>query len=160
MVLALLAVLGCGDEPDQQTSVEVVRVAPTQLLGDSLEVTPILDTSQNTPEQGRVALSIEVHVRNAGGTTRLVPSIGFRAMPEGGRDTATRWRYDITRRSVDSLPPGQSASFGLTVSPGSLATGSAVDGIYRIDAVLGDSTTDRRTLPLGRIRLRSPVDST
>ena len=99
-------------------------------------------------------------MRNGGGTTRFVASIAFRAMPETGRDSAASWRYEITRRTVDSLPPGQSATFGLTVSPGSMASGATVDGVYRIEGVLGDSTTGRRTLPLGRIRLRSPRDST
>jgi hypothetical protein len=156
----LLIVVGaCAGDAGDQTSVEVLRVAPAQMVGDSLEVTPALDTAQNTPEQGRVALSIEIQVRNAGGSTRHVPTIGFRAVPESGRDTSPQWRFDITRRTVDSLRAGERADFGLTTSPGSLATGNAADGVYRVEALLGDSATGRRTVPLGRIRLRAPADS-
>ena len=150
----LVFAVGCAADARDQTSVEVLRVAPAQMAGDSLEVTPVLDTAQNTPEQGQVALSIEIRVRNAGGSTRYVPSIGFRAVPESGRDTSPPWRFDITRRTVDSLRAGERANFGLTTSPGSLATGNAADGVYRLEAVLADSATGRRTVPLGRIRLR------
>jgi hypothetical protein len=152
----MLVLLACAGEPEPETSVQVLRVAPVQLLGDSLEVTPALDTTQNAPEQGQIALSIEVHVRNAGGATIRVPRIGFRAVPESGRDGAAQWRFEITRRTVDSLRTGESASFGLTTSPASLANGNAVDGVYRVEAVLGDSATGQRTLPLGRIHLRTP----
>ena len=159
--MALVALLGlaCGGERADDTGVEVLRVAPRQLLGDSLEFTPSLGTEQDAPEQGRIALSIGMHVRNAGGTVRRVPTMWLRAVAESGRDTAARWRHEITPRP-DSLRPGQGATFGVTTSPGVLATGSAGGGVYRIEAVLGDSTMDRRTLPLGRIRLRTPVDST
>jgi len=156
----LLIIVGaCAGDPADLTSVEVLRIAPAQMVGDSLEVTPALDTAQNTPEQGQVALSIEIQVRNAGGSTRLVPTIGFRAVPESGRDTTPPWRFDIVRRTVDSLRAGERANFGLTTSPGSLATGNAVDGVYRVEAVLGDLATGRRTIPLGRIRLRAAADT-
>ena len=158
-VLLILATVACGDERTTETTVEVIRVAPMQLVADSLEVTPQLDTTQNAPEQGQVALSIEVHVRNAGGATQRVPAIAFRAVPESARDTTAPWRFDITSRSVDSLRPGQSAAFGLTTSPGPLASAAAVDGVYRIEAIFGDST-NARALPLGRIRLRARQDST
>lgn len=155
--VAILTLLGaCAREPENEPSIEVVRVAPAQVLDDSLEVTPALDTAQNTPEQGDVALSIEVHVRNTGGVTKRVPQIGFRAVPESGRDTSAQWRYDITRRTVDSLLPGESATFGLTISPGSLATGDVVVGVYRVEAVFGDSAGGQSRLPLGRIELRMP----
>lgn len=155
----LIVAIACGGNPGDQTSVEVLRVAPAQMVGDSLEVTPVLDTAQNTPEHGQVALSIEVQVRNAGGSTRHVPAIGFRAVPESSRDTSPPWRFDITRRTVDSLRAGERANFGLTTSPASLATGNASDGVYRVEAVLGDSATGRRTVPLGRIRLRAAADT-
>jgi hypothetical protein len=157
--VAILVALACGDDRGDQISVEVLRVAPAQLLNDSLEVAPGLDTVQNTPEQGQVALSLEIRVRNSGGTTRYVPPIGFRTVAENTRDTVGRWRFDITRRTVDSLPPGQSATFGLTTSAASLATGGPISGVYRVEAVIGDSTSGRRMLPLGRIRLRSAADS-
>ena len=162
VALALLALfgMGCGGERADEMTVEVIRVAPRQLLDDSLELTPVLDTTQNAPEQGQVALSIEVHVKNAAGTSKHVPAIGFRAVPESGRDTAAPWRYDITRRTVDSLRPGESATFGLTTSPRSLAAARVAGGVYRVEAVLGDSTTNRRAVPVGRIRLRQPGDST
>lgn len=152
--MLVVCAAACGGEHRNETTVEILRVAPMQLLADSLEVTPSLDTAQNTPEQGQVALSIEVHVRNAGGSTRHVPAIGFRAVPEDGQDTTARWRFDITRRSVDSLRAGERASFGLATSPASLAGDRATDGVYRIEAAFGDSTTGARALPLGRIRLR------
>jgi hypothetical protein len=160
LLVCSLAAVACGGERTDETTVEVVRVAPMQRVADSLDVTPALDTVQNTPEQGRVALSIEVHVRNAGGATVRVPTIGFRAVPENGPDSTVPWRFDIRRRSVDSLRTGESASFGLTTSPGALATAAAVDGVYRVEAVFGDSTTEARVLPLGRIRLRARHDST
>jgi hypothetical protein len=160
--LALLGILAvaCAEDRSHQPTVDVIRVAPMQLVADSLEMTPALDTAQNTPEQGLIALSIEVHVRNASGSTKRVPAIGFRAVPEGAPDTMAHWRHDITRRAVDSLRAGESATFGVTTSPASLAADSASTGLYRIEAVLGDPTTGLRALPLGRIRLRAAADST
>lgn len=155
--IAMLAVFvaACNGARQDETTVEVVRVAPAQLLGDSLEVTPRLDTTQNAPEQGMVALSIEVHVRNAASATRRVPQIGFHAVAESGLDTAAQWRFEITRRTVDSLRAGESATFGLTTSPGVLAADRVAEGVFRVEAVFSDSMTGRHTLPLGRIRLTS-----
>jgi hypothetical protein len=154
LALAVALAVACAGERTEDMRVEVMRIAPPQTLADSLEVTPSLDTAHNTPEQGRIALSIEVHVKNIGGSTRQVPAIGFRAVPEQGRDTTAPWRFDITRRTVDSLRPGEGATFGLTTSPASVATDPGVDAVYRIEALFGDSMQRARALPLGRIRLR------
>lgn len=159
VVLLSLSVAGCADARRDEVSVDVLRVAPAQLIGDSLQVTPTLDTAQNTPEQGDVALRIALHVRNAGGSTRSVPRIGFRAVPESGTDSAAPWHFDITRREVDSLRAGEGADFGITTSPAALAGGRTVDAVFRVEAVL-DAATGRRAVPLGRIRLRAATDST
>lgn len=160
-ILIAALVTACGAEPRNRSGVEVLRVAPPQLDADSLEITPRLDTTHDAPERGLVALSIEVHVRNASGAARPVPRIGFRAVPESARDTATRaWQYVIGRRSVDTLRAGESASFGVTTSPATLAAGATVDGVYRVEAVFGDSAMARRsTLPLGRVRVITRPDS-
>lgn len=145
---------GCTGDRARSTDVEILRVAPTQMLGDSLEVTPALDTTQDAPDRADVALSIEVRIRNASASTKPVPRIAFRAVAESARDTTARWRYEITRRSVDSLRGGESANFGVSTSPRLVAAGDAVDGLYRVEAMFGDSI-GRRVLPVGRIRLRS-----
>lgn len=153
-VLVAVLVAACRDDVRNESLVEVLRVAPPQLLGDSLEITPRLDTTQNAPERGLVALSIEMQVRNASGSTRPVPRIGFRAIAETVAATrAAPWQYVIGRRTVDSLRAGESASFGVTTSPSTLANGTVVEGVYRVEAVLGDSTTSQRAVPLGRVRL-------
>ena len=158
LVAALVA--ACGGDARDESLVEVLRVAPPQLLDDSLEITPRLDTTQNAPERGLVALSIEMHVRNASGSIRPVPRIGLRAVAETASDTsAAPWHYVIGRRAVDTLRAGQSASFGVTTSPATLASGSAASGVYRVEAVLGDSTTKLRTVPLGRVRVTRRPDS-
>lgn len=146
----------CRAERTSHTAVEVLRVAPAQLLADSLHITPRLDTTQHAPEQGMTALRIEVHVKNAGGTAKGVPAIGFRAIPESERDTA-HWRYDIARRRVDSLRPGEGAIFGLTTSPDALVSGASDSrgGVLRVEAVFADSTRER-VVPLGRVRIRQP----
>lgn len=159
-ILIAAAVTACTNEPQNRSSVAVLRVAPPQLVEDSLEITPRLATARDAPERGAVALSIELHVRNASGVAKAVPRIGFRAVPESARDTAVKaWEYLIGRRSVDTLGAGESASFGVTTSPATLAAGATVDGVYRVEAVFGDSTMARRALPLGRVRVITRPDS-
>lgn len=152
--------IACAADDTRRTSVEIMRVAPLQLFGDSLEITPRLDTTHDAPERGQVALTIEIGVRNAGATTRRLPRIAFRAVPEGAPDSASVWEYVIGRRTVDSLQAGESANFGVSTSPGALATGTRPDGVYRIEAVFGDSTSRGPALPLGRIRLHALADTT
>lgn len=158
LVAALLA--SCGADERDASLVEVLRVAPPQLLGDSLEITPRLDTTHDAPERGLVALSVEIQVRNASSSTRAVPRIGFRAIAETTGDTsAVPWRYFIDRRTVDTLRAGESASFGVTTSPSTVANGKVAEGIYRVEVVLGDSTTNQRAVPLGRVRVTTRPDS-
>lgn len=159
-ILVAVLVVACAADARDESFVEVLRVAPAQLLDDSLEITPRLDTTHDAPEQGMVALSIEMQVRNASGSTRPVPRIGFRAVAESASDTSTApWRYVIARRTVDTLRAGESASFGLTTAPTTLANGNILEGVYRVEAVFDDSTTNQRAVPLGRVRVTTRPDS-
>jgi hypothetical protein len=157
--MAVLAA-ACSNEARNKALVEVLRVAPAQLLADSLEITPRLDTTHDAPERGQTALTIEIGVRNTAVATKRLPRIAFRAVPEGAPDSAMVWEFVIGRRTVDSLRAGESANFGVSTSPGALATGTRLDGVYRVEAVFGDSTSRRPALPLGRIRLRVLADTT
>ena len=153
----------CEPRPSIEPTVEIISVASTQLMPDSLEVTPQIRTVEDMPEPGLVALSLDLQLRNRRETARLaLPRIGFRSWRDDADVTSSNpaWHRparEVSRRTgIDSLAPGATFAYGLSTSALLVAPSAKDAGVYRVEAYLIDFAGAEHTVHVGRLRLRLP----
>jgi hypothetical protein len=157
VAVVTFAATACADGRGTPAAVaDVVAVAPAQSVG-GMSITPSLDTVHNAPEQGMIALSMDLQIRPTGGPVHL-PQVGFRAWREGSRITQAAWEFPPTdigrRRGSDTLGTCETTSYGLTTAPGMLLQSDSTPGDFRIEAFLRDRTGGEHRVQVGRVRVR------